>query len=45
MTLDVQKLKELTKLQFIKDEVKDVWTPVLEASEEAREDEKEEKNA
>lgn len=28
VTLDIQKLKALTKLEFIKDETQDVWRPV-----------------
>ena len=28
VTLDIQKLKALTKLEFIKDETQDVWRPI-----------------
>lgn len=40
LKVDVQKLKELTGLQFIADEEKDLWTP---SSEEVAEDKAEQK--
>lgn len=33
LSIDVQKLKELTHLEFISDEQKDIWTPVSETKE------------
>lgn len=33
VTLDIQKLKELTKLEFIKDDTKDIWKPLAETQE------------
>ena len=34
LAIDAQKLKELTKLDFISDEAKDVWTPSRDRGEE-----------
>lgn len=41
LKVDVQKLKELTGLQFIADEEKDLWTPSLDVAED-KADKKEE---
>ena len=35
LKVDVQKLKDITGLQFISDEEKDVWTPETESGEDA----------
>lgn len=37
LKVDVQKLKELTGLQFIADEEKDLWTPSLDVAEDEEE--------
>ena len=41
LKIDVQKLKELTGLQFIADEEKDLWTPSLDVAEDKAEQKEE----